>query len=117
MLGLTTIITSNERYMSKQSYKVTVEGVAELHNVSCVLEFTNSVPMMAISNTKWEGSLADVEVHEKLDYKIIVSATGSVKFDYEILNTGVGNKVESDSDYTNRNIPNGAIINNNCKAQ
>ncbi|MEQ8524693.1 hypothetical protein [Gracilimonas sp.] len=103
--------------MSLQSYKITVEGVAELHNVSCVLEFINIVPMKPVSSKKWEGSVTDIEVNEKLDYKIIISATGRVKFDYEILNTKVEEKVKSDTDYTNRNIPNGAIVNGNCKAE
>ncbi len=105
------------RVMAQQSYKVTVEGKAELHNVSCVLEYINVVSMRAVSSTKWEGTINNINVADKLDYRITISAIGRVKFDFTIDNTRVNKQVEKDSGYTNQSVPNGAIVNGNCSAE
>lgn len=101
--------------MTKQSYKVTVKGEGNLVNVACILELIDVVQMKKVSDKHWEGEIHDVEVFEKLDYEIFISAVGKVKFNYTIHNTKTDNEVENDVDHTNRNVKNGAKVRSNCK--
>ncbi len=101
--------------MDKQSYKVTVTGEGPLVNVVCILELIHLVQMKKESDEKWSGEIEDMEVFEKLDYEIFISAAGRVKFEYVIHNTRTNKQVEKDSDHTNRNVANGAKVRSNCK--